>query len=102
MRTWPLRVRLTLWTALVGGVSLLAFGGIVGGSLKRAMLRNLDSTLREEAESVFTVLRERQTPLDWGDDVQVREFFSAVLSLYSFEVERPVGSLVFRTRGLGH
>ena len=83
----------TLWTVLVGGVSLLIFGWIVGGSLERAMLRNLDATLREEVENVLTGLRERATPLDWRNDIQVREFFSTVVSLYSFEVERPVGSI---------
>src|SRR6266446_2775726 len=102
MRTWPLRLRLTLWTVLVGGVALLAFCGIVGSSLKRAMIRNLDSTLREEAESLFAGLQARTTPLDWQNEEQVRDLFSSVVSLYTFEVERPVGTVIFRTRGLGN
>src|SRR5207248_247743 len=98
MRTWPLRLRMTLWTVLVGGASLLAFGAIVGGSLKRAMLSDLDSTLRDEAEGVLGGLVRRSKPVNWRDDAQVRDFFDKVVSLYSFEVEQPLGTLVYRSR----
>lgn len=102
MRNWPLRLRMTLWTVTVGGVSLLVFGVIIGGSLRRAMIADLDSTLRAEAESVMRGLVHRPKPLEWEDEAQVRGFFSKVVTLYSFEVEQPMGTVVYRSRNLGN
>ena len=101
MRNWPLKLRLTLWSVLVGGVSLLVFGGVVGIGLQRAVLGHLDSTLRKEAEGVFAHLDERSKPLDWRNGAEVRNFFSRFVSLSSFEVEQPLGMVAYRSGELG-
>ena len=102
MNSWPLRARLTLWSVLVGGVSLLIFGSVVGLGLRQAALGHLDSTLRKAAEGVFNGLAETTTTLDWRNEPEVRNFFSRFVSLYSFEVEQPLGSVAYRSRELGN
>ena len=93
---------MTLWSVLVGGISLLIFGAVVGLGLRRAALGHLDSTLRKAAEGVFAGLAETTTTLDWRNEPEVRNFFSRFVSLYSFEVEQPLGIVAYRSRELGN
>jgi signal transduction histidine kinase len=102
MKTWPLKTRLVLWTALVGGISVALFGGIIGHSLKLAMRRHLDATLRFEAESVFQCVAQFGHPIDWNDQTDVAKLFNSLISLYSFEIEQPPGTLVYRSKDLGN
>ena len=101
MKNWPLKARLSLWSVLVGGISLLIFGIVLGVGLQRAVLGHLDSTLRKEAEAVFAHINEMPQPLDWRNEPEVRAFFSRFVSLYSFEVEQPLGVVAYRSRELG-
>lgn len=101
MTTRPLRTRLTLWTVIIGGLSLALFGAIVGFTLKAVMLRQFDVTLRQEAESLIEALERLERPVKWGNQEQVVKVFSSVISLYSFEIEQPPGKSVYRTRSLG-
>ena len=101
MRSWPLKTRLVLWTVLVGGFSVAAFGWIAVESLKSKMRQQLDSTLRSEAESVFEGVEKLGHAVDWGDPADVARLFTKVVSLYSFEIEQPPGKNVYRSRALG-
>ncbi len=101
MNAQPLRTRLVLWTVLVGGLSVALFGGIIGQSLKLAMRRHLDSTLKREGNSVFQNVQRLGHAMNWSDQAEVAKLFSAVISLYSFEIEEPPGKLVYRSRDLG-
>ena len=101
MKNWPLRFRLTLWSVLVGGVSLLIFGAVVGMGLRQAVLGHLDATLRKDAEAVFEHITELRQPLNWRNEQEVRAFFSRMVSLYSFEVEQPLGVVAYRSPELG-
>jgi signal transduction histidine kinase len=101
MRNWPLKLRLVLWTLLVGGLSVALFGGLIGHSVATKMRNHLDSTLRREAESVFEGVAQLGHPMNWADPGEVSKLFSAVYSLYSFEIEVPPGKLVYRSRELG-
>ncbi len=102
MKRWPLRTRLVWWTVLVGGLSVALFGGIVAQSLKTKLRHHLDTTLRSEGESVFAGVSELGHAMNWNDPAEVARLFSAVVSLYSFEIEQPPGSLVYRSRALGN
>ncbi len=102
MKSWPLRTRLVLWTVLVGGISVALFGGIIGQSLKTKLRHHLDATLRSEGESVFVGVRQMGHPMNWSDPAEVAKLFSAVVSLYSFEIEQPPGTLVYRSKSLGN
>ncbi len=101
MKGWPLRLKVTLWSVLVGGLALLLFGGVVGVSLRRSALARLDNALRHEANDFFTSLREHTSPNLWKDPNEVRELFGLVRSLYAFDIEQPPGNPVYRTRSLG-
>ena len=101
MATRPLRTRLTLWTVLVGGLSVALFGAVVGFSLKAVMLRQFDATLRQEADSLLEALDRTTEPGKWIGQKDITKLFSSVISLYSFEIERPPGKSVYRTKGLG-
>ena len=102
MKTWPLKTRLVLWTVLVGGFSVALFGVIVGRSLQVKMRHQLDATLQSEGESVFTGVEQLGHPMDWNDQAEVAKLFTSVISLYSFEIEEPPGTLVYRSKALGN
>ncbi len=101
MKGWPLRLKVTLWSVLVGGFALLLFGGVVGVSLRRSALTRLDNALGHEANDFFASLREHTSPNLWKDQNEVHELFGLVRSLYAFDVEQPPGKSVYRTRSLG-
>ena len=102
MKAWPLKTRLVLWTVLVGGFSVALFGGLVGRSLEMNMRLQLDATLRSEGESVFAGVAQLGHPMNWNDQAEVSKLFSSVISLYSFEIEQPPGTLVYRSKSLGN
>ena len=102
MKSWPLRTRLVLWTVLVGGFSVAIFGLIAVESLKSKMHQQLDSTLHSEAESFFEGAEKLGRAVDWGDPADVARLFTKVVSLYSFEIEQPLGKNVYRSRALGN
>ncbi len=102
MRDWALKTRLVFWTVLVGGFSVALFGWIAVESLKSKMREQLDTTLRSEAESVFDGIGKLGHPMNWGDPAEVSGLFSKVISLYSFEIEQPLGMTVYRSRALGN
>jgi heavy metal sensor kinase len=101
VKSWPLRLKVTLWAVLVGGVALILFGGILGVNLHHTALDHLDNTLRSEADAFFQSLDERREPMRWADDAEVRKLFGTVRSLYVFHVEQPLGTIVFRSRSFG-
>ena len=102
MKGWPLRLKVTLWSVMVGALALLLFGGVVGVSLRRSTLSHMDSELRHESEDFFVSLREHPSPNLWQDQEEVRELFGLVRSLYTFDIEQPPGKSVYRTRSLGN
>lgn len=57
--TWPrsLKVRLALWYAGALAVVMLAYGAFVYGSLRHALLRDLDYRLHEDIEALPTIVR---------------------------------------------
>ena len=101
MRSWPLKARLVLWTVLVGGFSVAIFGWIAVESLKSKLTSHLDATLRGEAESVFDGIGRLGRPVQWASPADVERLFTEVLSLYSFEIEQPPGTIVYRSPALG-
>jgi two-component system, OmpR family, heavy metal sensor histidine kinase CusS len=101
VKSWPLRLKVTLWAVLVGGVALIVFGGILGISLHHKTLAHLDNTLRNEADAFFQSLDERGAPMQWLEDSEVRKLFGSVRSLYVFHIEQPPGTIVFRSRSFG-
>lgn len=102
MKGWPLRLKVTLWSVLVGALALLLFGGVVGLSLRRSALSHLDDALRQETKDFFDSLREHHSPNLWNDQSEMSELFGLVRSLYAFNVEQPLGKSVYRTRSLGN
>ena len=102
MRSWPLRTRLVFWTVLVGGISVGLFGSITVQSLKAKLRQQLDATLRSEAQSVFDGIANLGHTMEWNDQAELAGLFSKVISLYSFEIEQPPGTLVYRSKTLGN
>ena len=102
MKGWPLRLKVTLWSVMVGALALLLFGGVVGVSMRRSSLSHLDNALRHETKDFFESLREHPSPDLWKDQNEVRELFGLVRSLYAFNIEQPPGNPVYRTRSLGN
>ena len=101
MKNRPLKTRLVSWTVLVGGFSVGLFGWIAVQSLKSKTRLQIDATLRSEAESVFDGIEKIGHTMNWNDQAEVSALFSKVISLYSFEIEQPPGTLVYRSKTLG-
>ena len=101
MKFWPLKTRLVFWTLLVGGFSVALFGWIVGHSLEAKMRNHLDETLRYEGLSVFAGVEQLGHPMNWNDPAEVSKLFTTIVSLYSFEIEQPAGTVVYRSKTLG-
>lgn len=101
MKGWPLRLKVTLWSVMVGALALLLFGGVVGVSIRRATLSHMDAALRHETMVFFASLGGHASPSLWKDQDEVRALFGQVRSLYAFNVEQPPGNSVYRTRSLG-
>ena len=51
MKTWPLRTRLTLWSAFVTGLALLTFGVAAAVNLYRQEVETIDHRLNEHAKA---------------------------------------------------
>ncbi|MEO6787831.1 MAG: HAMP domain-containing sensor histidine kinase [Chthoniobacteraceae bacterium] len=100
MKNWPLKTRLVLWTAVVGVLSVALFGGIIGFTLRKVTRDNIDSVLKREAGTVFDGLAHLGHPMNWSNEAEVTKLFSSVVSLYTFEVEEPLGKVVYRSREL--
>lgn len=101
MKHWPLRLKVTLWAVMVGGVALVLFGGVLGFRIHHTGVANLDDVLHKETSAFYAGLHERGAPMRWDDDSAVRQLFGLVGSLYVFQIEQPPGKIVFRSRNLG-
>lgn len=55
MKTLPLRWRLTLWSALVTGISLLTFGLAAAANLYFQEIKAVDHRLNDQAKAVFVI-----------------------------------------------
>src|SRR5262245_16950313 len=101
MKPLPLRLKITLWSMLVGGLGMIFFSIAAAISLHAIELGQIDRTLRLQSDDFFTSLNERGARMDWNDDVKVRELVGAARSLFAFEVEQPPGTVVYRSPSLG-
>ena len=64
MKAWPLRTKLTLWSALVTGLALLTFGVGAALDLYHEQVKTLQRRLTGDAHVFFTELREHGTPIE--------------------------------------
>jgi signal transduction histidine kinase len=101
MKPLPLRLKITLWAVVVGGLGIALFVFVAAVTLHRIQIGELDRTLRLQANDFFASLDERGAKMDWNDEVEVRGLFRLVRSLFAFEVEQPPGTLVYRSRAIG-
>lgn len=62
MKTWPLRLKLALWSALVTALVLLTFGVAVAVSLYLRQTRTIEKSLIADAKVFFKELGERGKP----------------------------------------
>ncbi len=98
MRDHSLRTKITVLAVLIGGLGLLVFGTVMGVVLRKTKIEKIDSLLKEQSAAFFSILDTRKVPVTWQHDPSLRELFSVVHSLYSIEVEEPLGTIVYRTR----
>lgn len=102
MRNALLRVKIALMAVVVGGLSMLVFGVIMGQKLKRTKLENIDEQLVHQAADFFDALKYPKSPMDWKSDPSLRELFHFAQSFHSAEIEQPPGVNVYRSRHIGN
>lgn len=98
MKNWPLRVKLTLWSAFVVGLALLGSAVAVGAHLYLEQVQGLDAALRKEARGFFRAFRAR--PKDWEPSKWVAIIFADERETRVVEVLGPEGATIYRSSGL--
>ena len=101
MRRWPLRRKLTLWTAMIVGVAGIGVGLGVAWHLYKDGIGNLDDELKTTAHDFFDALGGHPSRFDWSDRAAVEDLFPNVRNLFFVEVEEPENHRVYRSRNLG-
>ena len=99
MRAWPLRWKLTLYTALLAGAVLVLFGIGVSLHLYRDGVEQLDADTTEVANLFFSEYRKRGRLVDWSSEPAVEQLFPNVRHLYYIEILHR-GQVVFRSLNL--
>lgn len=98
MKHWPLRAKITAWSALVSGGALLLFGifGIL--FIYSEQVEPLDAQLREEAQAFFRDVRHRKDPVRWESRKRVQETLPLTRSRRLMEVTDAAGKSLYRTK----
>lgn len=90
MKTWTLRTRITLWSALVNAVALLVFGAVVATVLFFGLEHTLDERLADDAQVYLRDFGKHGGRVDPGNhDLLVRFKSSTRLLFYAVG---PVGA----------
>ncbi|MGB8170345.1 MAG: HAMP domain-containing protein, partial [Chthoniobacteraceae bacterium] len=100
MKTLPLRWKLTVHTAVLASLVLIAFGIGVSWHLYNDGIGDLDKGLKEVSKGFFAELERRHRSADWTDRAEVDSLFPAVTTLYRIEIVDH-GKVVYRSRNLG-
>jgi signal transduction histidine kinase len=101
MKNVSLRFKITALAVLLGGAGMAIFGTLIYWKLQTARLENIDKLLIEQTEDFFKAMERRVTPVNWKQDESIREVFDLVRSLYTIEIEQPLGTKVYRSRNIG-
>lgn len=100
MKNLPLRWKLTLNTASLASLVLVAAGMGVSWLLYRDGVADLDVELREVSAGFFTEFDRHHRVIDWHDRTAVDSLFPAVPALYRIEIVDH-GQVVYRSHNLG-
>ncbi len=98
MQNHSLRTKITVLAVLIGGLGLLIFGMVMGVVLRTTKIERVDSLLKEQSANFFSILASPNMNVRWDHDPSLRELFSVIHGLYSIEVEKPLGTIIYRTR----
>lgn len=92
MRTWPLRRKLTLWSALVTGIALLTLGAATALTLYFEQLESVDHRLEADANLLFSELPE-QSPTHWENTGRAPLILKGKGSLRGYAIGKAPGRL---------
>jgi two-component system heavy metal sensor histidine kinase CusS len=101
VKNWSLRAKLTVWSAIVVGVavSICAVGAAL--YVEHEQIEALDDQIREEAEMIFSELREHRGDLDWNQLKQVKLMLPVTQTERFIEITSEDGALLYRSENLG-
>lgn len=100
MKSFSLRTKITVLAVLIGGMGMVLFAVVMGYVLRKTKMESVDDLLKQQAGSFFAALSERERPMNWAHDPSLQQLFNVVHSLYSIEIEQPLGMIVYRTRNI--
>jgi signal transduction histidine kinase len=92
MKSWPLRRKLTLWSALVTGVALLTLGAATALSLYFEQIEFIDRRLKASADPFFSELPLRG-PAPWENTDFAPLLLKGTGPLRGFAIGQTAGSL---------
>ncbi len=99
MRSFSIRLTLTLWYGTILAIMLIAFSNVVYFSMRHQMLNRIDQGLREEMADVLSEVRRAETRsgmLDW----LYRRFGQH--QGFNFQITTNAGTRVFANERLGN
>ena len=102
MKNWPLRAKLTAWSALTAGVALLLCG--IGAVLfiQEEQIETLDDQLANEAHTFFGEVSRSAGKLDWSQGESITAILPLTRTTRFIEVVSADGALLFRTKEPHH
>ena len=100
MKRWPIRRKMTLWTALIAGAAALFFGIGVAWHLYGDGVQNLDQELAGTARDFFDAFEKQDARFDWSETGAVQDLFPNVRNLYFIEVTDAEAQPVYRSANL--
>lgn len=97
-----LRAKLTLWSAVVVGASLLLAGAGIAYFLHQEQIENVDSALQQDARHFFTQFRDHGSQLRWINPEELGEVLPISSQPSRFiEIIGPDGTHLFHSSNVG-
>ncbi len=100
VKNWPLRLKITLGSALVVGLAIISFGTGVSVHLYNDGMQELEGDMAQTTDDFFSLRAKRGEVVDWGDQRLIAELLPQVSRDYLVQIEEPPGTVVHRSATL--
>jgi len=98
MKKWPLRLKLCLWAVLLGGVTLMAIGGILAWRVRKTAEAPVDTNLQTEVRAVFAAFPNSVGPIEWSNRIKVSQTLGMLPKSRLLQIESPPGATVYQSQ----
>ena len=101
MKNWSLRAKLIGWSTLVVAVAVSICAVGAGFYIEQEQIEALDEQIGEEAEMIFSGLRQHRGDLDWTQPERAKALIPGTETERFIEISSADGALLYRSANLG-